>query len=118
MLDMRNGSPLVDVIATREYEVDGKPAITIAIAKPVLEENGTWRCDYDFDGPNFQLRSRTYGVDAFQPLVHAIYALEMYLDTSDENVEGRLSWLEAKGMIGLPRLIVSVPPDVEQAEVP
>jgi hypothetical protein len=91
------------VIATRSFEVDGKPGFTIRIGRPALAPEGDcWFCHYDIEGPLTKRQGRFGGEDAMQALVNALYCLAVDVELSAENTMGKLSWLGNKTDFGLP----------------
>lgn len=90
------------VIATRVYEVDGRPELRVAIEQPIMEENGNWFCGYEIQGPKTSIKGSFGGADALQALILAIYAIRLKLELSDEYLEGRLSLDGAKDHLDLP----------------
>ncbi|NGM19993.1 hypothetical protein G3576_08200 [Roseomonas stagni] len=90
------------MIATRVYEVDGRPELRVAIEQPIMEENGNWFCGYEIQGPKTSIKGSFGGADALQALILAIYAIRLKLELSDEYLEGRLSLDGAKDHLDLP----------------
>ena len=89
-------------IASRIYDVDGKPELRVAIETPVVEADGNWVCGYEIQGPKTRIKGSFGGADAMQALVHAIYMIRLKLETCDEYLEGRLSLDGAKDHLDLP----------------
>lgn len=108
--------PPMDVIATRTLELDGEPVIEVRIGRPAPSAEGDcWFCPYEIIGPGMHRRSRFGGEDSMQALVHALYALSVDLETSDENRAGRLSWFGDRNL-GLPSLPILTAPEDGQPE--
>lgn len=100
----------MDVIASRILEVDGVPDFHIRIGrpKPALEGD-CWFCPYEIAGPLTNRKGRFGGEDALQALVLALNVLAVELEVSEENVQGKLSWLGSQDF-GLPSPPVIEPP--------
>jgi hypothetical protein len=90
------------IIASRMYDVDGKPELRVAIEQPVMEADGNWFCGYEIQGPKTSIKGSFGGGDAMQALVHAIYMVRLKRETCDEYLEGRLSYDGAKDYFDLP----------------
>ena len=93
----------MDVIATRSFEVDGKPGFTVRIGRPMLAPEGDCRfCHTEIEGPLTQQQGCFGGEDAMQALVNALHCLAVDVEVSAENTMGRLSWLGDRTELGLP----------------
>lgn len=89
-------------IATRIYEVDGKPDLRISIQKPYIDTYGSYFCEYEIEGPKTKLKGSFGGADELQALILTIYAIRLKLELCDEYLEGRLSLDGAKDHLDLP----------------
>ena len=95
--------PLIDVIASRVMEVDGKPQFHVRIGRPTLAPEGdSWFCAYQIVGPLTNRKGRFGGEDAMQALVNALYCASVDVEICAENAQGRLSWLGDAEDFGLP----------------
>lgn len=94
---------LMDVIASRTMEVDGKPQFHVRIGRPTLAPEGDcWFCAYEIVGPLTNRKGRFGCEDAMQALVNALYCASVDVEISAENAQGRLSWLGDMEDFGLP----------------
>jgi hypothetical protein len=98
---MPNDEPM-DVIASRILEVDGEPKFHVRIGRPKpAPEGDCWFCPYEIAGPLTNRKGRFGGEDGMQALVLTLNILSVEIEISEENAQGRLSWLGSKEF-GLP----------------
>lgn len=76
--------------------------IPIRFFKPLLEPNGSWRCQYEIGWPHGVRSHHASGVDSVQALFLAMKMLAAELYTSDMHRSGCLRWLLEDDGYGLP----------------
>jgi hypothetical protein len=94
-----------EVIATRDFVLDGMEKVTVSIGKPQqLPDHEDWYCPYRTLGVGSGKVRCAYGVDSAQALILALSMIGAELYTSDEYETGRLCWFgpPPKGDLGFP----------------
>ncbi len=94
-----------NVIARRNFELDGREgAVVLTVFAPKLYDNGRdWCCTYRVEGLPGRADRRAGGVDGVQALELALKNMAMFLYSSPEAREGRLTFLkQGRGDLGLP----------------
>lgn len=94
-----------DVIAVREYELDGQDgAVRVELDRPMAATgHPDFRCTFRISGLSRERASHAYGVDAVQAINLALIKIHAILSSSGEYQQGRLTWLGGEdGDLGLP----------------
>jgi len=97
-----------EIIATREYLLDGAKKVTVLIGKPQPHASDKqwvdWYCPFQKRGLDSDRVKRAWGVDPIQALLLALQMLGAELYSSEEYKTGRLTWHceRVKGDLGLP----------------
>jgi hypothetical protein len=91
---------LGEVMVERTLLLDGAPTVVVRIGRPEMADGPTWICRYAIEGLSLVTPDHTYGVDALQALLMAVYSVRGFLAASQEAKSGRLSWLGDTGDFG------------------
>ena len=99
------------IIATRILRImgdDDDVKVPIHIHMPV-EDDRSWRCDYEICWPRKPRLSKAYGVDAVQALQLAMFAIGTELWANPWHHAGLLAWFDEGSEYGFPE---NLPPSV------
>lgn len=97
------------IIATRILRLigdDGDTDVPVSIHAPV-EDDRSWRCDYEIGWPHKPRRFHSYGQDATQALILGFQMIAIDLYTTEYHRAGLLIWDEEEAGYGYP-LISSI----------
>ncbi|MGI8525083.1 MAG: DUF6968 family protein [Pseudolabrys sp.] len=75
--------------------------LSIRIHKPI-EDQESWKCDYEIGWPGGQRKGHAMGVDAIQSLWLAMQKIGAELYTSEAHRSGNLKWLKRGDGYGFP----------------
>jgi hypothetical protein len=93
---------LRDAILARRFELDDGH-VDIHVWAPVTEDEAYTQCDWQIVGLGSDAYRYSAGVDKVQAMIHALYAINTRLYSSNAWKEGRLTWLGMRDL-GLPSL--------------
>lgn len=83
-----------DIFAERRYEVEGEGTLRVSFAEPAQKDDQwTWVCRCQIDWPNGEVSQLTgTGGDKLDSLLRAIAAVRLNIETTNEYLEGKVSW--------------------------
>ena len=103
------------VIATRMLRImgdDGDVAVPIHIHAPV-EDDRSWRCDYEIGWPHSPRRYHSFGFDAVQALQLVNFMIGIDLQVSPYHQAGLLIFEDTDPGYGFP---AQLPPDITRLD--
>jgi hypothetical protein len=98
-----------EILVERKYYLNDEPTaeIVIAVARPIKEDNGCYRCFYEIRGAGQDRIHSIAGIDELDALRNALEMIGGWMNgVNATEYEGRLRWVGGgeDGNLGLPTI--------------